>query len=326
MTNLLNKIKSKINISSNMKDIVQLLMVLLIMVVFASILSKGVFIQPLNLYNILTQNSILLVVSLGQLLIIITKGIDLSVGMIVGFTSVLIVLSQDYGSVLAIIFALCAVVIIGIASGSLVHFAKLPAFVVTLAMSQIVYSIAKVIGGGAAVYSGFQGSPIASGLLSLYTNSFLGIQYPLIITIICIIVISRYLKTSIGHFTYTIGGNQKTAYLSGVPIARVKITAYVLAGLLACIGGLLFVARVGLGDPQAGDALTMDSIAAVTVGGASLSGGAGTVTGTVIGVLILGVLNNILNLLNVPPAIQPAIKGGLILLAVYLNSRKTSER
>lgn len=326
MITLLDKIKSKVVISSNTKDILQLLMVLFIMVVFASILSKGVFIQPLNLYNILTQNCILLVVSLGQLLIIITKGIDLSVGMIVGFTSVLIVLTQDFGTVIAMIFTLCAVVIIGVASGSLVHYAKLPAFVVTLAMSQIVYSVGKVIGGGAAVYVGFQGSPISSGLLSLYTDSIFGIQYPLIITMACIIAISLYLRTSIGHFTYTIGGNQKTAYLSGVPIARVKITAYVLAGLLACIGGMLFVARVGLGDPQAGDSLTMDSIAAVTVGGASLSGGVGTVTGTVIGVLILGVLNNILNLLNVPPAIQPAIKGGIILIAVYLNSRKISER
>ena len=326
MLTLLDKIKSKVVISSNAKDIIQLLMVLFTMVVFASILSKGVFIQPLNLYNILTQNCILLVVSLGQLLIIITKGIDLSVGMIVGFASVLIVLTQDFGTVMAVIIALCAVVIIGVASGSLVHYAKLPAFVVTLAMSQIVYSVGKVIGGGAAVYVGFQGSPISSGLLTLYTDSIFGIQYPLIITFACIIAISLYLRTSIGHFTYTIGGNQKTAYLSGVPIARVKITAYVLAGLLACIGGMLFVARVGLGDPQAGDSLTMDSIAAVTVGGASLSGGVGTVTGTIIGVLILGVLNNILNLLNVPPAIQPAIKGGIILLAVYLNSRKISER
>ncbi len=326
MNAALSKIKSKTTINSNIKDIIQLLMVLLIMIIFAAILSKGVFIQPLNLYNILTQNCILLVVSLGQLLIIITKGIDLSVGMIVGFTSVLIVLTQDFGPGLPIVFALGAVIIIGIASGSLVHYAKLPAFVVTLAMSQIVYSIGKVIGGGAAVYSGFQGSPISSGLLSLYTDSVFGIQYPLLITLGCIIAISLYLRTSIGHFTYTVGGNQKTAYLSGVPIARVKITAYVLAGMLACIGGILFVARVGLGDPQAGDSLTMDSIAAVTVGGASLSGGVGTVIGTIIGVLILGVLNNILNLLNVPPAIQPAIKGGLILLAVYLNSRKISER
>ena len=171
-------------LNSNVKDILQLLMVLLGMILFAAILSKGVFIQPINLYNILTQNCILLVVSLGQMLIIITKGIDLSVGMIVGFSSVLIVLTQDFGSALPIVFAVCAVIIIGIASGCLVHYAKLPAFVVTLAMSQIVYSIGKVIGGGAAVYTGFNGGPISAKLLTLYTDSIFGIQYPLIITAI----------------------------------------------------------------------------------------------------------------------------------------------
>lgn len=304
------------------KDTMQLLIVLILLGIIATILSKGIFIQTVNLTNILVQNSILLVIAIGQFLIILTKGIDLNSGNLVGFTSVLIVLSQGYGLGLSVGITIGAAAVIGILTGMMVHYIKLPAFVVTLAMSQIVYSITKVIGGGASVYSGAGGEPISSTILAIYSIKLFYIPLPLIIAILAIIGVTLYLKTSNGHFIYTVGGNEKTAHLSGIPVARVKISAYLISALLAVIGGLLFVARVGLGDPQAGDNLTLDSIAAVTVGGASLSGGIGKISGVVIGVLILGVLNNILNLMNVPPTIQPAIKGVIILLAVYLNSIK----
>jgi ribose/xylose/arabinose/galactoside ABC-type transport system permease subunit len=137
-----------------------------------------------------------------------------------------------------------------------------------------------------------------------------------------IILVSRFLRTSYGHFAYAIGGNEKTAYFSGIPVERVKVTVYILAALLAGLAAVIFVGRVGMGDPRAGQWLPLDSIAAVTIGGASLSGGVGSVAGTVIGVLILGTLTNIMNLMGVPPTIQPAVKGIVIILAVYLNSRK----
>lgn len=310
------------NLSVNMKDLLKLIGVLLILISFAAILSKGVFLRPINLFNITIQNLILMIAALGQLLIIISGGIDLSVGSIVGFSGVLFVLLQDMTEPLTYIIALMVVIIIGGISGVLVTCVKLPSFVVTMAMSYIVFSLAKIIGGGASVYTGISGGEISATVLSLYKSHFLGLPYALIIAVLCIIGVSLYFRTSMGHFIYTIGGNEKTALLSGVPVVRVRISAYILAAILASIAGIMFVGRVGLGDPQAGDLLTLDSIAAVTVGGASLSGGVGTVAGTVMGVLILGVLNNILNMLNVSPSIQPAVKGIIILLAVYLNSRK----
>jgi len=310
------------NLSTHTKDFLQLLGVLLVLMSFAAILSKGVFLSPINLFNITIQNIILMIAALGQLLIIISGGIDLSVGSIVGFSSVFFVLLQDMASPVAYIILLVAIIIIGCINGALVTCIKLPAFVVTMAMGYIVFSIAKIIGGGASVYVGKNGGEISATVMSLYKSQFLGIPYALLIAVLCIIGVSLYIRTSMGHFIYTIGGNQKTAFLSGVPVVRVKIAVYIFAAILASIAGIMFVGRVGLGDPQAGDLLTLDSIAAVTVGGASLSGGVGTVAGTVMGVLILGVLNNILNLLNVPPSIQPAIKGSIILLAVFLNSRK----
>lgn len=310
------------NILTQSKDTLQLVAVLIILSTFAAFLSKGVFIQPVNLTNILVQNSILMTVALGQFLIILSKGIDLNAGNIVGFTSVAIVLTQGYGTGVSIGITLIAALAIGILTGCLVHFVKLPAFVVTLAMSQIVYSITKVIGGGAAVYNGADGTPISPGILVIYSLKFFGIPLPVLMSAIAVAMVALHLKTTTGHFIYAIGGNEKTAAISGLPIARVKISVYLLSAALGCLAGLMFVARVGLGDPQAGDNLTLDSIAAVTVGGASLSGGVGKISGAVIGVLILGVLNNILNLLNVPPTIQPAIKGAIILLAVYLNSMK----
>lgn len=310
------------NAFTQSKDTLQLVVVLIILASFAAFLSKGVFIQPVNLSNILVQNSILMIVALGQFLIILSKGIDLNAGNIVGFTSVAIVLTQGYGTGLSIGITLIAALVIGALTGCMVHFVKLPAFVVTLAMSQIVYSITKVIGGGAAVYSGTDGTSISPAILAIYSSKVLGTPLPVLLSAIAVTAVAFYLKTTTGHFIYAIGGNEKTAAISGLPVARVRISVYLLSAALGCMGGLMFIARVGLGDPQAGDNLTLDSIAAVTVGGASLSGGVGKISGVVIGVLILGVLNNILNLLSVPPTIQPAIKGAIILLAVYLNSVK----
>lgn len=303
-------------------DTIQLLAVLVILVIVATVLSKGIFIQPVNLTNILVQNAILFVVAMGQFLIILSKGIDLNAGNLVGFASVLIVLTQGYGLGLSLAVTCIAMAVIGLFTGLMVHYLRLPAFVVTLAMSQIVYSITKVIGGGASVYSGLDGSPISPIILSIYKAKFLGIPAPILLTVFMILLIGLYLKSSTGHFIYAVGGNETTAKLSGLPVARSKISAYVISAVLACVAAIMFVSRVGLGDPQAGDDLTLDSIAAVTVGGASLSGGVGKLSGVVIGVLILGVLNNILNLMNAPPSIQPAIKGAIILLAVYLNGLK----
>lgn len=304
------------------RAVLNILTVLVGLMALATLVSHGVFLQPRNLVNLINQNTMLSLVALGQLLVIITGGIDLSVGSMLAISSVLIVLFQDYGIPLAFLIALLACLLIGLVNGVLVTYVRLPAFVVTLATMQIGSSIAKVISGGGAVYYGFQGGSVPSGLTDFFKGAWAGIPYPLWLTIAFLVLVGAYIRTSNGHFIHAVGGNQRAAFLSGVAVGRVKMAVYLISAALCALGGLLFVSRVGMGDPQTGTWLPLDSIAAVSIGGASLSGGAGSVAGAFIGVIILSVLNNIMNLLGVPPTLQPAIKGIVILAAVFLNSSR----
>ncbi len=288
----------------------------------AALLSEGVFLQPNNLFNLLYQNTILMLVALGQLVVVLTGGIDLSLGAMVAVCSVLIVYFQDLGLMTSLVIAVAAAALFGLINGSLVTFVRLPAFVVTLAAMLIAQSVAKIFSKGGMMYVGFGGREIAPSLIDFYKNSLLGIPYPIIVCILAIIGVSLYLRTRTGHFTYAVGGNESAAYLSGIPVNRVKIAAYVLSAVLASLGSILFVSRIGMGDPNTGMWLLLDAVAAVTIGGASLFGGLGHVFGTVMGVLILGIINNIMNLLGIPPTIQPAVKGLVILLAVFINTKR----
>ena len=304
------------------RAVLKILAILLGLMALASIVSQGVFLQPGNLLNLVNQNAMLTIVALGQLLVIVTGGIDLSVGSILAISSVAIVLFQDYGLFPAFLVALGIALLFGLTNGFLVTYVRLPAFVVTLATLQIGSSIAKVLSGGGAVYTGYAGAGLPEGLTEFYKGSMSGIPNPLMVCVLFLGLIALYLRTSTGHFTFPVGGNLRAAFLSGLPVKRVNMAVYMISAALCAVGGLLFVSRVGMGDPQTGTYLPLDSIAAVSIGGASLSGGVGTVAGTFIGVIILSVLNNIMNLLGVPPTLQPAIKGVVILLAVYLNSAR----
>lgn len=304
------------------RAVLRILLVSIGLVIVAGIFSEGVFLRPSNLVNLGLQNAMLMLVALGQLLVILTGGIDLSVGAILALSSVIVVLFQDYGMAGGIAIALAASLGLGLVNGSLVTFLGLPSFVVTLGMMQIAYSLSMVVSKGGAVYTGLQGADIAPPLLNFFEGGVLGVPNPIIFIALAVLAIVLYLRTSFGHFIYPVGGNEPAAFLSGVPVKYVKVGVYVLSALLAGIGGALYVARVGLGYPQAGQWLPLDSIAAVSIGGASLAGGLGTVIGTVIGVFILSVLSNIMNLLGVPPTLQPAVKGVVILVAVLLNSSR----
>ncbi len=319
MENIIQKYRAT---SFDTQSVLKILAILIGLVILASAFSQGVFLQPKNLVNLVNQNALLFIIAMGQLLVIITGGIDLSVGSLVAISSVLVVLFQDYGLLASILIALVVAVVFGLLNGFLVTYIRLPAFVVTLASMQIISSIAKVLSGGGAIYTGLQGASIPTGLGDFYKASLAGIPYPLFICLLFVLLVALYLRTSTGHYIFSIGGNERAAYLSGIPTRLVKMAVYAISAAMCCVGGVLFVARVGMGDPQTGTWIPLDSIAAVSIGGASLSGGIGTILGTLIGVIILSVLNNIMNLLGVPPTLQPAIKGLVILLAVYLNSSR----
>jgi ribose transport system permease protein len=304
------------------RAVLKILVILIGLMVLASLFSQGIFLQPKNLINLVYQNAILILIALGQLLVIITGGIDLSVGATLAISSVVFVMFQNYGWPVAFLIALLVALVIGLLNGFLVTYVRLPAFVVTLAAMQICYSISKVLSGGGAIYSSPDGTEVPESLVLFYKASLWGVPYPLIVCAVFLLIIALYMLTSTGHFTHPVGGNERAAFLSGIPVRRVKMAVYVISALLCAVAGLLFVARVGMGDPQTGMWVPLDSIAAVSIGGASLSGGVGTVSGTFIGVFILSVLNNIMNLIGVPPTVQPAIKGIVILVAVYLNSTR----
>ncbi len=319
-TSMLDRIRSNSTFETHATG--RILGVFVVLVTLASLISGGVFLQPNNLLNLGYQNIILLVVSLGQLLVILTGGIDLSVGAIHALCSVLIVLTQDYGLAGSLAVAAIASGLLGWINGLIVTYVRLPSFVVTLGIAQIAGSLATVISRGGTVYTGWGGAAIHPVLKAFYKQGLLGIPYPILFGLLVAGLFTLFFRTSFGHFMFAIGGNRRAAFLSGIPVRRIEMIAYILSAMIAGLSGALFVARVDLGDPQAGRWLALDSIAAVSIGGASLAGGTGTVLGTVLGVAILSVLNNIMNLVGVPPTLQPAVKGLVILLAVFLNSTR----
>jgi len=320
--NILNRLMPR---KTDSKNALTTVLLMIGLVLSATILSKGNFFSASNFKNLIFQNANLGVVALGQLAVVMTAGIDLSIGSIIGLSTVLIMGLQDHGFGIAMLVSLAICSLVGLINGSLVTLRKLPAFVVTLGMMLFVFSLSQVISGGSAIYKGFNGTPLCEFLATFNQQSFMGVPYPAVAWILALLAMALFLRTSTGHYLYAYGGNQKAAFVSGIPIKKVGILAYVISGFFASLGGMLAIARVAKGTPAAGNIYLIDSIAAVAIGGASLFGGLGSVIGTLMGVLILGIMNNIMNLIGVSPMLQPAAKGIVILIAVYLNSRGSKE-
>ncbi|MBK8462033.1 MAG: ABC transporter permease [Nigerium sp.] len=291
-----------------------------VIVVAAAVLSNGAFATPANLRNLLFQGAILGVCALGQYIVVITGGIDLSVGTTISLSSVIFVSSMGLGVVPAVALALAGGLVVGLLNGALVAFLRLPPFVVTLAVSQIAFSAAQIITDGAAIDRAPDGTPIPEGVTQFGSALFLGLPVTSYVWVLAIGLVVFYLRTRSGRFLFPVGGNERAARISAIPVTRVRLLAYAACSVLAAVGGLLFSARIGSGDPVAGTPYLLDSIAAVVIGGASLFGGSGTILGTILGVLTLGVLSNLTNLVGISPTMQQAVKGVVIILAVFLNT------
>jgi ribose transport system permease protein len=306
----------------------QSLIALFLLCLAISLLSDK-FLTTNNLWNVLRQISVNICISAGMTLVVLLAGIDLSVGSVLAFTSVvcagllkngIAIESLDlfigftvFGAVLsAVIIGL----LIGLFNGWVITTFEIPSFVVTLAM----LTMAR---GATMLYS--QGIPISNlgnSFEFIGSGWFLGIPIPVWISVIVVgIMIILTKKTILGRYIYAIGGNEKAAFGSGININQVKLTVYGIAGMMAAIGGVLVTSRLNSAQPNAGLSYELDSIAAVVIGGTSLSGGVGTIGGTVIGAVIIGVLNNGLVLLNVSPFWQQVVKGLVILLAVIIDKK-----
>lgn len=289
---------------------------LVLLVVAASFLSPRFLTVP-NLVNVLRQVSIVGILAIGMTFVILTRGIDLSVGSILGIAVVMFAASMDSrGMTVAIPLGLGAAVLVGLANGIGIAYAGLPAFIMTLGMLSFVRGLAFIKTGGTPV-------PILSeDFYSLGNGYIAGIPIPALI-LFAVLLTSAFVlgMTPFGRSVYAIGSNEEAARLSGVPVRLYKTLVYVISGLLSGLAGLVYASQLSIGTPIAGQGYELDAIAAVVVGGTSLFGGKGSVGGTFLGTLIIGVLANILNLTGVDPFVQQLFKGALIIAAVFIMSR-----
>lgn len=309
-TNMMNAITQKLGP----------LLGLIILVVIVSILNPS-FLEPLNILNLLRQVAINALIAFGMTFVILTGGIDLSVGAILALSSALTagMMVSGIDPILAILIGCILGGLMGTVNGLLITKGKMAPFIATLATMTI-------FRGLTLVYTG--GNPITglgdNYLFQLFGRGyFLGIPVPAITMIVTFVVLFIILhKTPFGRKTYAIGGNEKAALISGIKVPNVKIMIYSLSGMLAALAGAILTSRLNSAQPTAGTSYELDAIAAVVLGGTSLSGGKGRIFGTLIGALIIGTLNNGLNLLGVSSFYQMVVKGIVILIAVLLDRKK----
>lgn len=295
---------------------IPLLLLLLALVVALSSLSD-VFLTPVNLFSVGRQVSINGLLALGMTFVIIGGGIDLSVGAVVALVSAEIALLAKAGTptVVIILAALLAGAAIGAISGLLVSKARITPFIATLATMSVCRGAVLIISEGTPIT--FDYNPV----LSFIGNGLLGpVPFPLIVLALVAIVCHIISKnTKFGLHVYALGSSEEAARLSGINTKLVQGLTYVLSGLLCAVAALILTARVNSAQPTAGELFELDAIAAAVIGGTSMTGGIGTISGTILGVLILGVIGNGLNLLNVSSYWQYVIRGVIIVIAVGID-------
>ena len=292
------------------------LVALVLLGVVIAVLSP-VFLSTQNLLNVGIQASVVAILAFGQTFVIVSAGIDLSVGSVAALAGIVTGYSasmQGVNPVLAIGLGLATGVAAGLVSGSLVAFGKLPAFIATMAMLSIARGLSLVLSKGVPV-----AQPPAVAWFGRTIGGWLPI--PVVIMVILGLLASFILnRTYVGRAMYAIGGNEEAARLSGINVRRQQLIVYALSGLFASIAGLVLAGRLASGQPQAAAGYELDAIAAVVIGGASLAGGSGRAFGTFIGALVLAVIRNGLNLLNVSSFWQQVVIGAVIALAVLTDT------
>ncbi|MCM1988728.1 ribose ABC transporter permease [Oceanirhabdus seepicola] len=276
------------------------------------------FLTVNNLRNVLTQVSVNATIAIGMTFVILTGGIDLSVGSILAISgAVAAFLMKSTGNVfISIIAALIIGACIGAINGIIISKGKLQAFIATLATMTIFRGVTYVFTNGIPI------SGLGKSFMVIGNKRFFGIPLPIIITLIAFSGAWYLLtQTKYGRYVYALGGNEDSARLSGINTTKIKSIVYVISGMMAALSGIIVTSRIGSAGPTAGSGYELDAIAAVVIGGTSLSGGEGSITGTIIGALVIGVLNNGLNLMNVNPFYQSIVKGAVILIAVLIDKK-----
>lgn len=272
-----------------------------------------------NLRNVALQTTVNALLGVGMTFVILTSGIDLSVGSTLALSTV--ISSQLMVEHVPIFLACVIGIVVGAAGGALngilVSYGRLAPFIVTLGTQQLFRGLTEVFTQGMPIFN------LPSSFSNLGTGLVAGIPIPVIIAaavFVCSWIVLK--KTVVGRKIYALGGNEKVAKLAGVKVNQYLVWVYVIAGALAALAGLILTSRLGSAEPTAGTGYELDAITAVVLGGTSLVGGEGSVIGTLIGALILGVIDNGLNLLNVSSFWQDAVKGLIILVAILLDRKR----
>jgi ribose/xylose/arabinose/galactoside ABC-type transport system permease subunit len=275
-----------------------------------------------NLINLVRQISINGILAVGVTYVLLTGGVDLSLGSVVALTGVIAATFAhpgQYPLIVPVLIGIAAGALCGAANGLVVTRGRLAPFVVTLGMMTSARGLALLLSGGRPV------SNLTTPFTRIGSGDFLGIPAPTWILLAVALGSHVFLRNMrMGRYVYAVGGNEDAARASGVKVKRVKMFAYTICGAMAGLAGVVLAARITTGQPNAGIGYELDAIAAVVIGGTSLSGGTGSISGTVLGALLIGVINNGLDLLNVSSYYQQVIKGLIIVGAVWLDRSRKS--
>ncbi len=315
MDKMVEKVNYKKMLDFGLRNFVVIAFVILFIV---SCFLSPVFLTKNNLMSVLIQNSIYAINAIGMLIIIITGGIDLSTGAFVCITVCLTAgLIQDGHGIASIFMVLALSLGLGACSGIMVAFLNIAPFIATLAMTTI-------LNGAAYIYQTGQNRRIDGTFLPNWVkDTTLGIPNPVLVMVIVFLIFLFVLnRTRYGRGIYAIGGNIETARLAGINVKGYLVLSYMLGGLCFAISGILLCGRLGMGTATVGDGYEMDAIASVVIGGASMTGGSGSITKTIIGAMLMGVLYNIMNLVGIASYPQMIVKGVVIILAVLLYKKK----
>jgi ribose transport system permease protein len=280
------------------------------------------FLSPINLNNILVQSSIMAVIAMGMTFVIVGGGFDLSVGSTAALSACLAAMVMlKLGITAGVIAGVLAGAFVGLVNGVIIAYLKVNPFITTLGTMVLFRGVVFLITGGAPV-EGPEGLP--SSFVALGSTRFLGIHALVWVPIVLLIVLSWVMHaTPYGRHIYAPGGGREAAYLSGIPVARITASTYVICGALAGVAGVMLAARLQSGQPTAGEFYELTAIAAVVLGGAALHGGEGTLYKSVIGVFIMIILGNSLNLLNVDSYWQRVAVGAVIIAAAAADSLRS---
>ena len=309
-------------IFENLGILAALIVLCLILGIFPG--TSEYFVTVKNLFNVLRQISTNLLLACGMTMVIILGGIDLSVGSVIALSGVLAaggVVRYNLPIVPAMLLGLLVGIVFGLFNGFVISKTTIPPFIVTLATMNIARGLAGVYTGGSPV------RVVTKEWQWIGAGYAFGVPVPVIIMIIIFIVSLLIInRTKMGRYIYAVGGNNLAATYSGINVSTVKFFVYTYSGIMAGLAGIILASRMYSGQPTAGEGAEMDAIAAVVVGGTSMSGGSGKLGGTLIGALIIGILNNGLNLMNVNSFWQTVVKGVVILLAVMLDFFRTRKK